>query len=85
LLVEGICHRYVICGADVIKLTLLDSGSATTLQLNYRIGHEELALALSTTGLGRQAFIHSPLFLWLAPRSGNKLVERLCRTLNLAG
>jgi hypothetical protein len=85
LLIEGICHRYVIRGVDVAKLALLDSSSATTLQLNCRIGAEELALALSTTGLGRQAFIHSPLFMWLAPRSGKKLLERFQRTLSFTG
>jgi hypothetical protein len=85
LLIEGICYRYVVCGGDVTKLALLDSGTATTLQLNYHIGTEELALALSTTGLGRQAFLHSPLFMWLAPRTGKKLLERFQQTLNFTG
>jgi hypothetical protein len=85
LLVEGICHRYVICGSDVTKLTLLDAGTTTALQLNYRIGNDELALALTTTGLGRQALVHSPLLMWLAPRSGKKLLERFRRTLSYTG
>jgi len=84
LLIEGISHRYVICGADVTKLALLSSGRTTTIQVDYRVGNEELALALGPMGLGRHVAAHSPLFLWLAKRSADKLTQRFRKVLNVA-
>ena len=85
LLIEGISHRYVICGSDVTKLALLNSAQTTTLHLNYRVGDGELTLALSSGGLGRHVALHSPLFMWLASRSSKKLVRQFQQTLNVPG
>jgi hypothetical protein len=82
LLIEGVSHRYLIQGADVIEFDPIDSETTAAVRLRYRIGNSELPIVLSHFSLGRAAAMSfSP---GSAANSAHMITARLARALGLA-
>jgi hypothetical protein len=90
LLIEGVSHRYVVRAQDVVGVWPVPRGSSTSIFIQWRVGAEELLVALNRPNMGH-VFLYtlsrSPLIgLPLRPFSGHgsmKLARKFVAALGI--